>query len=74
MEGFMHNPFLVPLAAFVMVICIVAIASYRKMRERELLTHQELRLREMEHERKMKELEIERIRLELDKARATKNS
>lgn len=61
---------LVPLGAFVMVIIIVAIGSVRKMRERELAAHQELRMREMEHERKLKELDVEKARLELDKVRS----
>lgn len=58
------NPgLLVPLGAFVMVIIIVAIGSMRKMRERELQAHQDLRVREMEHERRIKELEIEKAKL-----------
>ena len=69
----LDNPFLVPLGAFVMVVIIVAINSLRKMREKELEAHQELRQREMEHDRKMKEMEIEKAKLELEKARATKN-
>ncbi|MGH9772853.1 MAG: hypothetical protein ACRD4Q_14335 [Candidatus Acidiferrales bacterium] len=59
----------VPLGAFVMVIIIVAIQSMRKMRERELAAHQELRSREMEHERRLKELDIEKAKIELEKAR-----
>jgi Na+/melibiose symporter-like transporter len=74
MDGlFWNNPLIIPLAAFLMVVIIVAIGTYKKTRERELLTHQELRLREMEHERKMKELEIEKLRLELEKARTSKS-
>jgi hypothetical protein len=60
---FLHPGLLVPLGAFVMVIAIVAIANFRKMREKELEAHQELRIREMEHERKMKEMEIEKARV-----------
>ncbi|HEX5484328.1 MAG TPA: hypothetical protein VFZ08_17055 [Terriglobia bacterium] len=60
---------IVPLGAFVMVIIIVAINSMRKMRERELQAHQDLRVREMEHERRMKEMEIERAKIELEKAK-----
>lgn len=64
------NPgLLVPLGAFVMVIIIIAINSMRKMRERELQAHQDLRVREMEHDRRMKELEIERAKIELEKAK-----
>lgn len=67
------NPgLLVPLGAFVMVIIIVAIGSMRKMRERELQAHQDLRVREMEHERRIKELEIEKAKIELEKARLVK--
>jgi hypothetical protein len=69
------NPgILVPLGAFVMAIIIVAIGTMRKMREKELQAHQELRIREMEHERKMKEMEIEKARLELEKVRTTKGA
>ena len=70
----MHiSPFAVPLVAFAMVVLIVAITSLTKMREKELLAHQQLRTQEMEHERKMKELDLEKSKLELEKARATKN-
>ena len=67
------SPFIVPLGVFVMVVLIVAINSMRKMREKELEAHQQLRTQEMEHERKLKELEIEKVRLEAEKARAGKN-
>lgn len=72
--GFLHNPFIIPLGAFVMVIIIVAIYYLFTAREKELQVHQELRLREMEHERRLKEMEIEKARIELDKARASKGS
>jgi hypothetical protein len=72
--GFLVHPIMIPLAAFAMVVAIVAIVNFVKMREKELAAHQELRLREMEHERKMKEMEIEKTKLELEKARATKGS
>lgn len=67
---------LIPLGAFAMAIIIVAISSFRKMRERELQAHQELRMREMEHERQLKELEIEKakVQLELEKSKAQKVS
>jgi hypothetical protein len=71
--GFLHNPYLIPLGAFAMVVLIVAIAHLSKTREKELVAHQELRIREMEHERKMKELEIEKARIELEKVRASKS-
>lgn len=72
-----ENPgIVVPLGVFLMTIIIVAITvgfgSLRKIRERELLAHQDLRTREIEHERKMKELEIEKVKIELEKARLTK--
>ena len=56
------SPFVVPLGAFVMVVLIVAIASMKKMREKELEAHEQLRTQEMEHERKMKELDIEKAK------------
>jgi hypothetical protein len=70
----LHSGLIVPLASFVMVVLIVAIISLRKMREKELEAHRELRIREIEHERKMKEMDIEKARLELEKAKVTKNA
>jgi len=67
------NPVIIPLAAFTMVILIVAIVSFAKMREKELAAHQELRLREMEHERRMKELEIEKAKLEVEKTKLARS-
>jgi choline-glycine betaine transporter len=64
---------IVPLGIFVMVVLIVAIGAMKKMREKELEAHHQLRLQEMEHERKMRELEIEKAKVELEKARTTKN-
>jgi len=73
MESLLNNPgTVVPLAGILMTIFIVGIISMRKMRERELQAHQELRIREMEHERKLRELEIEKAKLELEKAKAGK--
>lgn len=60
---------IVPVAAFVMVIILVAIRSFGRTREKELAAHQELRTREMEHERRLKELEVERAKIDLEKAR-----
>jgi hypothetical protein len=57
---------LIPLGAFVMAIIIVAIINFRKMRERELQAHQDLRMREMEHDRQLKQLEIEKAKVELE--------
>lgn len=70
----LHNPLVVPLGAFLMVVIIVAISSLTKMREKELAAHQLLRQQEMEHERKMKEMDIEKAKLELEKARTTKSN
>jgi hypothetical protein len=66
------SPLAIPLGAFAMVVLLVAIGSIKKMRERELEAHQQLRSQEMEHERKLKEMEIEKAKLELEKARTTK--
>jgi hypothetical protein len=74
MESIMSNGLIVPLGLFLMVVLIVGITSMRKMRERELQAHQELRIREMEHERKLKEMEIEKAKLELEKAKANKSA
>ena len=70
---FLHNPFIIPLGAFVMVIIIVAIGSFKKMREKELQAHLDLRQKEMEHERQLKQMEIDKAKLEVEKARMNKN-
>jgi hypothetical protein len=72
--GFLANPLMIPLGAFLMVVAIVAIVNFVKMREKELAAHQQLRLSEMEHERKMKEMEIEKAKLELERARLGKTA
>ena len=72
--GILHNPLLIPLGAFLMVIIIVAIVHFGKMREKEIQAHQELRLHEMGHERKLKEMEIEKAKIELEKARVSKGT
>jgi len=73
MESILNDPaVIIPLSGILMVIFIVAIVSMRKMRERELQSHQELRIREMEHERKLRELEIEKAKLELERAKVGK--
>jgi hypothetical protein len=59
-----HPDELIPFAGMLMVIGIVGIVFWFKGREKELVFHQDLRVREMEHQRKMKELEVE-----LEKAR-----
>lgn len=68
-----ETPFIVPVAMFVMVILIVAIGTFKRMRDRELQAHLELRQREMEHERQLKQMEIEKAKLEVEKARISKN-
>ena len=72
--GFLLNPIMIPLGGLVMVVLVVGMATMRKMREKELQAHQELRSREMEHERKMTEMEIEKAKLELEKARVGKSA
>ena len=56
-------PFLIPIVGIifgtVMVVAIVGIVHWSKMRDKELQYHQDLRIREMEHQAKMKQLEIE---------------
>ena len=69
----LNNPFIIPLGAFVMVIIIVAIGSFKKMRDKELEAHLALRQREMEHERQLKQMEIEKAKIELEKARTGKS-
>ena len=67
----MNPGIMIPLGAFLMVVIIVAVGNYRKMREKELQAHQELRTREMEHARKLKEMEIEKAKIDLEKAKKT---
>ena len=55
---------------WVMIIAVVAIGSWFKFRERELRSHEELRVKEMQHLQKMKELEIE---LEKSKGNSSTN-
>jgi hypothetical protein len=55
----MDSPFIIPLAAFVVVVIIVAIVHLTKIRDVEIDSHQRLRLEEMDHQRKMRELELE---------------
>jgi hypothetical protein len=59
----MWSPFVVPLAAFAMVILIVAIIKLAKIRDKEMEVQQRLHLEQMEHQRKMQELELELTRL-----------
>jgi hypothetical protein len=59
----MGTPFIIPLAAFAMVILIVAIVKLAKIRDKEMEVQQRLHLAQMEHQRKMQELELELTRL-----------
>lgn len=54
---------IIPLAAFAMVVLIVAIVKLAKIRDRELEVQQKLHLEQLEHQRKMQELELELARL-----------
>ena len=62
---FVSSPFIIPLGAFVMVICIVAITIWHKNRAKEL--EYELRIQEMEHAKRMKEMDLEMARLKVQK-------
>ena len=44
---------------WIMIIAVVGIGSWFSFRGRELRSHEEMRIKEMEHLQKMKELEIE---------------
>ncbi len=57
--GFLVSPLMIPIAAFLMTVIIVAIVSWQKAREKELQYHQDMRIKEMEHQLRMKELEVE---------------
>lgn len=65
MEGIPHIVFLIPIAGMAMVVAIIGIIFWYKVRERELAVQQDMRIREMEHQRRLKELD-----LELEKAKA----
>lgn len=69
----LSSPFIIPVVGTVfgtiMVAAIVWTVFWFKVRERELLVHQDMRIREMEHQRRMKELE-----LEIEKTRASQAS
>ena len=54
---------------WVMIIAVVAIGGWFKLRENELRIQQDMRTKEMAHQVKMKELE-----LELEKAKAKQTS
>jgi hypothetical protein len=59
MEAFLQPDVLMPVSIVVIILGSVALTGFRKMREKELQYHQDLRIREMEHQEKMKQLEIE---------------
>jgi len=56
---------------WIMIIAVVGISTWFRFREKELRTHEELRVKEMQHLQKMKELEIE---LEKTKAQGPSGS
>lgn len=62
MRELFFSPFVIPVAAFVMVVCIVALTQWHKVRERELQHEYDLRLKEMEHQQKMKAMEIDLVK------------
>lgn len=49
---------LIPLAAFAMVVLIVAIVHMAKLRDKEIEIQQRLYMEELDHRRKMQELEL----------------
>jgi len=59
----MFSPFIIPLAAFAMVVLIVAITQLAKIRDKEMEAQQKLHLEQLEHQRKMQELELELPRI-----------
>lgn len=65
--------FMIPIAGIIfgtlMVVAIVGIVHWYKVRDKELQFNQDLRIREMEHQTKMKQLEIE-----IEKAKALQPS
>jgi hypothetical protein len=60
----MFSPFIIPLAVFAMVVLIVGIVHFARLRDKEMEIHANLHREQMEHQRKMKELEaeLERVR------------
>jgi len=55
----MDSPVIIPLAAFALVVVIVAIVHLMKVRELEIDAQQRLLTEEMEHQRRMRELDLE---------------
>lgn len=62
---------MIPLAAILMPVGVVAIVFWYKARRRELDLQESLRLREFEHLQRLKELELE---IEKMKARSSERS
>lgn len=54
----MDTPFIIPLAAFAMVVLIVAIINLMKMRDVETEVSLKLHQEEMDHRRRMQELDL----------------
>ncbi|MGA2077546.1 MAG: hypothetical protein ABSH52_29000 [Terriglobia bacterium] len=63
----MDSPVIIPLAAFALVVVIVAIVHLMKIRDVEIDCLQRLRIEEMEHQRKMRELDLELERVKQGK-------
>ena len=59
----MDSPVIIPLAAFALVVIIVAIVHLMKIRDVEIDSLQRLHVEEMEHQRRMRELELELERI-----------
>ena len=59
----MDSPMIIPLAAFALVVVIVAIVHLMKIRDVEIDSLQRLHVEEMEHQRRMRELELELERI-----------
>jgi len=53
------DPVIIPLAAFALVVLIVAIVHLMKIRDVEIDSLQRLRIEEMEHQSRMRELDLE---------------
>ncbi len=64
-----NNPGIAPLlglcALGLTAVCIVAIVTWYRARDKELQVQREMRIREMEHQQRMRQLEVE-----LEKAEA----
>lgn len=59
----MDSPFVIPLAAFALVVIIIGLLAVTRIREKELEVHQRVSEAEMEHRRKMAELQMDLDRL-----------